>query len=291
MIQVVLVKWGRKYDPRYIHGLLDAIRRHTARDLRVVCITDDATGLSPDIITRPFPDLGMPLQDMTAFGGCLPKLSMFAPAVLDPDLKTIYLDIDTGVFGDIGELVDLLDTHPCLHALPNHFLPHWRTPWLSWMTPEGCYFINSSVMVFRPGQHADIFTDFLDAFHKAYRPEIARKAMPLPLRSDERFISQHEKGKLRALPRSLAGSFKDLYMGPLDRILGTFPFLMKSRGRVALTFHGDALKPDLMAGFEPGQEIRQGGFRTRWRHPEFARYWADILAPDAPDDPGHDPSK
>lgn len=277
-IQIVLVKWGRKYGPNYIKGLVRAIKRQTTRELRVVCITDDPTGLSDDIIIQPFPDLGIPLDEMSTVGGCLPKLSIFADGILRPGLKTIYLDIDTGVFGDFAELVDLLDRHPTFHALPNHFVPHWRTPWLSWMTPEGCFYINSSIMIFYPENHTDIFTDFMREFHLNYRHRHQRDTTPLPLRSDERFISQHEKGKLRALPMSLAGSFKNLFMGPLDSFATTFPFLMKQRGRVALTFHSATLKPEKMMNFKTGQDIRAGKHRTIWKYPEFAGYWSDILS-------------
>ena len=41
MIQVVFVKWGNKYGPHYIKGLLAAIGRHTEEEIRPLCTTDD----------------------------------------------------------------------------------------------------------------------------------------------------------------------------------------------------------------------------------------------------------
>lgn len=277
MIQVVFVKWGKKYGPHYIKGLLAAIRRHTEEEIRPLCITDDPAGLPEDVTTVPFPDFGLPLDDLIGFGGCFPKLSIFAEGILEPDLKTIYFDIDTAVLGDVARLTELLDDHPCLYGLANHIVPTWRTPRLQKYTADGHFFINSSVMVFYPRRHGSIFTDFLEQYPEYLSKEKRNRKRPLPMISDERFISEHEKGSLRGIPFRLGGSFQNLYMGPMETTVKWFPWLMRERAGVVLTFHGEQLKPERVAGFVVGQEVRQNKFSTVWQHPQFTAYWTEIL--------------
>ena len=281
MLQIAFVKWGTKYGPNYVNGLMDAISSRTNRTLKFVCVTDDGNGLSSDIEVMPFPDLGLPRQTLIDSGNCKLKLSIFAKGVLDPDLKTVYLDLDTAVFGDIGILADHLDRHRTLHALANHFVPHWRTPWISWVTPEKCYFINSSVSTFYPGDHHDIAQDYASeypAVHQAMKPG---EKVPWHLKSDENYVSYHERGKLRAFTRSLAASFQDVYMTPSLQLSGLQDRLswVKARRakRVVLTFHGGSLKPEKLFELKGGEIVRAGHLVARWNYPELTSYWAKIV--------------
>ena len=213
MIQVVFVKWGNKYGPHYIKGLLAAIRRHTEEEIRPLCITDDPAGLPEDVTTVPFPDFGLPLDDLIGFGGCFPKLSIFAEGILEPDLKTIYFDIDTAVLGDVARLTELLDDHPCLYGLANHIVPTWRTPRLQKYTADGHFFINSSVMVFYPRRHGSIFTDFLEQYpeylSKEKKPKTASPddfGRTLYQRTREGFTSGNTLPAWWQLPEPLHGA-------------------------------------------------------------------------------------
>ena len=66
---------------------------------------------------------------------------------------------------------------------------------------------------------------------------------PWHMKSDERYISMHEKGKLRAIPSTMTGSFQDLYLTPflwLSMIQNQASHVIRRRtNRVALTFHGE----------------------------------------------------
>ncbi|MFV2038129.1 MAG: hypothetical protein ACC646_11130, partial [Paracoccaceae bacterium] len=50
----------------------------------------------------------------------------------------------------------------------------------------------------------------------------------------------------------------------------------RRRNRVALTFRGDATKPDLLVTIQTGDEIRFGALRTRWNYPDLRQYWVDL---------------
>jgi hypothetical protein len=42
---VICMKWGTKYGPEYVNRLYAMVRRHLTGDFRMVCLTDDPTGI------------------------------------------------------------------------------------------------------------------------------------------------------------------------------------------------------------------------------------------------------
>ena len=48
---VVCMKWGDRYPAAYVNCLWAMVRRNTRRPTRLVCYTDDATGIAPDVTT------------------------------------------------------------------------------------------------------------------------------------------------------------------------------------------------------------------------------------------------
>jgi hypothetical protein len=281
MLQIVFVKWGQKYGPEYINGLKKSICDNTQAELKFVCITDDSSGLDGAIEIKAFPDFGFEMQALLDYGGCILKLAQFARGIIDPDLNTLYFDIDTAVFGDVDKLADCFRDTTALHALPNHFVPHWRTPWMSWITPEKCYFVNSSTLGYRARDHHDIFDDFVQALPGYIEARAAGRPLPWHTQADERFISFHEKGKLRPFPKAMAASFQDVYMTPFEKMSAwqdSFASVKERRkNRVMLTFHGEQLKPETIAKLEVGELIKAGPLVTRWNYPEFTDYWRSIL--------------
>lgn len=280
-LQIVFVKWGTKYSPGHVNLFANEICARTQSDLKFICITEDATGLDPKIAPRDFPDFGVPFEEIRDAGGCRLKLSMFSAAIQLDRMKTVYIDLDTAVFGDIAELANVLDYHDTLHALPNHFVPHWKFPWLSWMTPEKCFFVNSSIMAFWPENHFNIFDDFIAELATKTFPFSMEKKDPWRFKSDERYISDHEKGKLRAFDRKLAGSFQDLYLTPWIWMTGfqdKMSFVKERRKkRVALTFHGQAVKPENIATLKPGDLVKSGPLKGIWNYPELSNFWRKFL--------------
>lgn len=281
-VQIVFVKWGDRYGAEYVNVLAEEIAARSSSDLQFVCITEDRSGLDASIQTRDFPDFGVPFEDMRDAGGCRLKLSMFSSDVQLDNLKTVYIDLDTAIFGDVADLANVLDAHDTVHALPNHFVPHWKFSWLSWMTPEKCYFVNSSIVAFTPANHYDIFDDFKAELVGKSFPFGMEKDDPWGFKADENYISLHEKGKLRAFDKTMAGSFKDLYLTPWYWMTrwqdGLASVQKRRRERIALTFHGNAVKADLVAAMKIGDPVSVSGLKGHWNYPELSQYWRDFLA-------------
>ena len=197
-----------------VNGLFRIIRGHTSAPLRFVCITDDATGLDPEIVIRPFPDMHMPEELLST--GCLRKLSMFVEGVLEPRLRTLYFDLDTAVLGDVARLAACLDRDHGLYMLSNHYLQHWKLrPLYRRFSPETYYFGNSSVLAYYPEDYYALAADFITGFPSVHA-EAQRSGVPKPRywRTDERWISYCARDTLPVFPDELAARFQDAYMAP-----------------------------------------------------------------------------
>jgi hypothetical protein len=82
------MKWGSKYGPEYVNRLRGMVLRHTSKPIQLICLTDDANGIHPDIQCRPIPSLDLPSH--------LPergwkKLTVFAPSLKDLKGTALFL--------------------------------------------------------------------------------------------------------------------------------------------------------------------------------------------------------
>lgn len=132
MLTVACVKWGNKYDARYVKILADMVARCYSSEYRFVCFTDDPAGLD-GIETRPLPG---------NMAGWWNKLYLFAPGVLTG--RVLYLDLDVLVVGDLHDIVEF----PASFGI----IKDWWQP---------CY--NSSVMVWDAERHHDVWIDYTDS--------------------------------------------------------------------------------------------------------------------------------
>jgi hypothetical protein len=259
---------------------MQKIQEKSEHNLEFICITEDNFDITKKIKALDFPSFSVPMETLLNSGGCKPKLSVFCKELKIENTPTIYIDLDTMVLGDIGKISELQENQSSLYGLPNHYIPHWRFPWLSWATPEKCFFINSSILSFYPRNHEDIFEDFNEDIKNPHLLDQKHFNTPWHMKSDERYISMHEKGKLRALPRTLTGSFQDLYLTPylwLSKIQDQTNHVIRRRtNRVALTFHGEKFKPEKIAQLEVGDIISNGSLKTRWDYPQFSKYWQEF---------------
>ncbi len=106
MKQVICVKWGPKFGADYVNRLWGMLRRHVAGPFRLVCLTDDADGLRPEVDAFALPELGcaQPVRSMgkwrklVLWSGDLPRLTGLAGPVLFIDLDSVIVDNIDGYF-------------------------------------------------------------------------------------------------------------------------------------------------------------------------------------------------
>ena len=92
-VNVLCIKWGKKYGPEYVNKLHSMVRRHLHRPFRFVCLTDDGHGIDPAIEGKPIPMVGFDEFDQRkpwTFGHGWLKLTSFANPLYDlQDRKSV----------------------------------------------------------------------------------------------------------------------------------------------------------------------------------------------------------
>jgi len=148
--KIVTVKYGEKYSYKHVNNLYNMACKHCKSQFEFICITDDNNNLYNNIktilINKDF--------DLESYWW---KLCIFDD-VFDSQDSIVFLDLDTFIQNSIDNLFTLaLDnkiTLPFNEDAPFNFY-HDTNPLLK------VSYINSSIMIFKGGQHKDVLIDFL----------------------------------------------------------------------------------------------------------------------------------
>jgi hypothetical protein len=224
MVNVLCIKWGKKYGPDYVNKLHNMVGRHLQRPFRFVCLTDDGAGIDPQIEVKPIPMVGFDEFDQRkpwSFGHGWLKLTSFAPTLYDLSGRTLFLDLDIVI-------VDSLDP---FFERPGEFvvIKEWDKK-----DETG----NTSCYVYTIGAHADA----LEHLKNDYPASVNA------VRNEQEFITQFlaRQGKLSYWPDAWCRSFKRhcLQRG----IMGWFKPPTIPEGARIIAFHGKPNPPDAIAG-------------------------------------------
>ncbi len=277
MLQVVFVKWGTRYGAEMVNRPVRAIQKHASCDLRFVCITDDdQSAFDPAIVTRPFPQFTAPFDQLK--GGCRLKMSMFAPGILEDGIPALFLDLDTLIRGDVARVRDHIVRFGGIHLMRSHYLQWWKVQkWVGPAIGNKYYHGNSSAVGFMPENYHWLF----DQFNRTVVGNPSEDGVKT-FGVDDRFISCYCRDTLRVFPTSLMVKFSGEYMSPFhaaESLKSQLPWVKaRRRDQVAVTFAGDALKPDKLVSMTRGDEVRYKWLKTRWDYKEFQDYWAARIA-------------
>ncbi len=162
---VVCMKWGTLYGPEWVNKLYGMVARNTTWKLRFICLTDDSTGIRPEVECLPLPQLTLDTaKGATGRGKTDPwwnKISLYRTDLADLKGMTLYLDLDVVVVSNIDDLFSFPGRH-CM-------MPVWR--------PEryGGRYGNSSVTRFFAGREAYIFDRFLSQPSSHWKSEYSNQ--------------------------------------------------------------------------------------------------------------------
>lgn len=223
MVNVLCIKWGRKYGPEYVNKLHSMVRRHLQRPFRFVCLTDDSSGIDPGIETLPIPEVGFAEFDQRkpwTFGHGWLKLTSFADPLYDLQGRTLFLDLDIVI-------VDSLD--PFFEQEGEFIVIR------EWDKQDGTG--NTSCYLYTIGAHRDALQHLADQ----YPASIA------DVRNEQEYITGYlaRQGKLSYWPEAWCRSFKRHCMPGL---LGWFSEPFIPEGARIIVFHGKPNPPDAIAG-------------------------------------------
>jgi len=223
-VNVLCIKWGKKYGPEYVNKLHNMVGRNLKRPFRFVCLTDDAAGIDPQIEVKPIPAIGFDEFDQrkpwTFAHGWL-KLTSFASPLYDLQGRTLFLDLD----------IVILDSLDPFFEQKGEFIVIKE-----WDKSDGTG--NTSAYIYTIGAH----TDALDHLKNNYPASIA------DVRNEQEFITGYlsRQGKLSYWPEAWCRSFKRhcLRRG----LMGWFAPPVIPPGARIIAFHGKPNPPDAIAG-------------------------------------------
>ena len=223
-VNVLCIKWGRKYGPDYVNRLHSMVRRHLRRPFRFVCLTDDGTGIDPAIEVKPIPAIGFAEFDDRepwTFGHGWLKLTSFADPLYDLTGTTLFLDLD----------IVIVDSLEPFFEHPGEFVVIKE-----WDKKDGTG--NTSVYRFTIGAHADA----LDHLRQGY-PRVVDE-----VRNEQEFITGYlgRQGKVSYWPDEWCRSFKRHCMR--RGLMNWFAPPVIPPGARVIAFHGKPNPPDAIAG-------------------------------------------
>ena len=241
---ILCMKWGTKYGPHYVNRLYAMVRRHLSGNFNFVCLTDDASGIRPEVQCLPIPPLelppGIPERGWT-------KLATFSPDLHGLSGTALFLDLDVVIVGPLDEFFTQPGEFLIIHDYPRF----WRF---------GKRIVgNSSVYRFTLGAHPDV----LEHFRRHTEAVRAR------YRNEQEYLSHflHQQGKLQYWPAAWCPSFKYHCIPAWPSNYWKEP--VPPAGARIVIFHGEVNPPDALAGRR----------NRRFRHIEKARWiaqaWAD----------------
>lgn len=138
---VVCLKYGDKYDSKYVNTLHKMVSRNLTVDYEFVCFTEDANGIDSNIRIEPLP------------WSSNIKGWWYKPFFFDPNLSIqgtlLFLDLDLVVFENIDKLFTY---HPGKFCIIRDFN---RTVIKNYQK------FNSSIFRLDTGQHDYVYTDFI----------------------------------------------------------------------------------------------------------------------------------
>lgn len=229
MVNVLCLKWGTYYTADYINRLYAGVKRHLHRPFRFVCVTDDATGLDPDVDAQPFPSA--PPGWKYRWPNIFVKLLVFRDGFANLEGPTLFLDIDQIITDDID---CFFDYEPEKFCIIRNWL-EFRKRLFKKLPLIG----NSSCFRFYAGKMDYVYEKFLAEQDRAiqqkyFRTEQAFMTYAVGLEN----IAWWPSDWVRSFKRSCCRVF------PLNLVIPPKPVPTR-----ILCFHGSPNMPDAIKGF------------------------------------------
>jgi hypothetical protein len=149
MANFVCMKWGTLYDAGFVNKLYAMVKRNISDDFRFVCLTDDRSGVNPDIECRDCPTVKGP--DHWRDTGWR-KIALWADTLPGMQGDWLFLDLDVVITGSLDAFFDYLPEKSFI------VMQNWTQP--------GQRIGNTSVYRFRVGSHPYL----LDKLEKDFEP-------------------------------------------------------------------------------------------------------------------------
>lgn len=249
---VVCMKWGTLYGPEWVNKLYGMVKRHTTWNIRFVCLTDDPSGIRPEVECKPFP----PVELDEKVGRRWRKLCLYSRSIHDLTGMTLYLDMDILIVSGIDDLF----TYPGRFCMMQVWRPNRYSEKVG----------NSSVVRLFVGEEESILARFYSAPHENWNKLYGGL--------EQRFVSDTAK-EVTFYPPEWCASFKDtLPRNGLVKLFSKprFPDRAKIVVFSGLNTPPAAIRGEIDPSKSPDPKRRKMRFRRRFRRSEWVeRLWAE----------------
>jgi len=235
MKQVVVVKWGKKFGPDYVNRMYGMLARHITGPFKLVCLTDDAAGLRPEIEAHPLPELGCdwPRNSM----GKWRKLVLWGDSLPGLHRPTLFIDLDSVIVDNIDGYFDY--GHPDDVILARN----WAKP----LQRLG----QTSVFRFPVGRYPQILANFRE------NPQ----AVADRCHFEQHYITEAVPGGIKFWPESWTRHFR-LHCLPPFPLRYFLPAKLPAGAKI-VTFPGGPNPSEVIDGRWVEEQTRRP---TRWSH-------------------------
>jgi hypothetical protein len=270
---LVLAIWGTRYGAPHVNGVVEAAFRFSPALDEVVLLTDrPRDGIDRRVIQRRFPS---PFDEAEFFEfGYRAKLAAFSAVNAEPGKPCVFLDLDTIVIGDLGDIAGLVRRTDDLFMLP----------------PAGLGFsrLRRRIDRIRPGLHFPVGNSSVVAFHSAANPNLATRYSQLradgqltegwSAQIDDILISWFGRDRVLGIPTASAVMLRREFLSRvpfLPALKAALPWVRRRRAHIAaVTMNGVAIKPESLALLPKGAPLADGkGRKGRWNPACFGALW------------------
>jgi len=220
---IICMKYGTAYPAAYVNVLFNAVRSVTSGAYRFVCLTDDPTGIDPDVECLPIPDIGLASAEWF-IGGVWPKVSLFDGHLNGLRGRALFIDLDMLVLRDLAIFFSLPGDVIGLNA------------GASWGRGKGGVQFGTGIFAFNPGGHPEVAEHFR-----------RNKASVIGSFRTEQAYAASRLSDLGYWPDEWVISFKRTLRQPLGVDLFVPPRRPPESAYV-LAFHGKPRPRDLLPG-------------------------------------------
>jgi hypothetical protein len=140
---IICIKWGQRYGADYVNNLASMIRRNCTRPTRLVCFTEDSSGIDPWVEIAPLPAFPN-IPERVQWTGWR-KLSLWQYPLGDLNGDVLFFDLDVVITGNVDAFFDF---EPGRYAVAENW------------SEMGQNIGNTTVYRFPAGQMAHIYDDF-----------------------------------------------------------------------------------------------------------------------------------
>ncbi|NBB80846.1 MAG: glycosyl transferase [Verrucomicrobia bacterium] len=233
---VLCMKWGDMYGPEYVNVLYGMVSRNLSYSFRLICFTDDETGVRPEVECFPLPELGVEVPPGAP--GKWPKQALWAKDLFRLEGVALFLDLDSVILDSLDPYFEYGNDDDVITA------KNWTKPWKR--------MAQTSVFRFKIGQHSYMLEQLR-----------ADPQLMVKYRFEQNYVSSNITGGVRFWPGPWTKHFGLHCMGCWPMRYVRMP--RKPKGARIVTFPGSPKPPDSIRGaWHKESDARKPIEHLRW---------------------------